>query len=80
MKSYCEEACRGLDHADLAVGKRDQPLVDKLIPDWITRLPFHDVRFGLFVGQTYGRNLDIGGAGLKKSKKIIGDIWVWNEK
>merc|ERR1719340_404582 len=45
-----EEASRGLDHPDLAVGHGDQTLVDKLVCERVPWRSLHDVRLSLLVG------------------------------
>merc|ERR1711899_687254 len=49
-----EEASRGLDHADLAVGHGDQTLVDELVRERVPWRSLHDVRLSLLVGHRDG--------------------------
>ena len=49
-----KEPRRGLDHPDLTVGHRDQPLIDQLVREGVARLTLHDVRLRLLVGHGDG--------------------------
>merc|ERR1719445_3015995 len=49
-----EEASRGLDHPDLAVGHGDQTLVDELVRERVPWRSLHDVRLSLLVGHRDG--------------------------
>ncbi len=51
-----EETSSCLDHSNHTISQTDQPLVHKLVPDWISWLPLHNVSLSSFISKGDGRN------------------------